>query len=375
MKTGYKRLLFFEVFLLCFLFINSFVWNILSNYVMITFLLCLIVLFKFLMGLEKDRHRYLKDILLEIVIYVVVFLILYYLLGIIIGFIRIGNYYTITGILDFIIPTICYIILREFLRYAVMCKAEGNTKLIILTILLFIFLDVTNSIYFNDFNSKYMILKFIGLSLLPAVSSNIVFSYFTLKMGYKPIIFYCLIMGLYKYLLPIIPNADEYLTSVIELLLPILLCYRLLLFYRKDMDEIVVRDYHKKKIIPLLIPTFIVIILVYLSSGYFHYWAIAVATGSMSPTINKGDVVIIEKTDGNFDKLKKGDVIAFRYSNVIIVHRIINIVKNEGNIYFYTKGDFNLEVDNFVVKKDMVIGEVSVKIPFVGVPTVWLSEL
>lgn len=374
MKRGYKRLLFFEMFLFIILILNSFVWNILSNYMMIIYLIIVILLFRLFFGFEKDRHRYLKDIIMEFVIFLLTFFVLYYLLGIIIGFARTGNYYTLYGIEKFIFPTICYIILRELLRYGIMCKAQGNKLVIIITIILFILLDISNTFYLNNFSTSYKVLVFIGLSLLPAISNNIVFSYFTLKMGYKPIIFYALIMGLYQYLLPIIPNPDEYLSSVINFLLPIILCYRLYLFYKKDMDEEVMRDYHRKRFFPLLIPLFIVIILVYFSSGYFRYWAIAVATGSMHPVINKGDVVIIKKID-NYDTLKKGDVIAFHYNNVMIVHRIINIVEDRNDMYFYTKGDANEEDDNFAIKKNMIVGVVNTRIPFVGMPTVWLNEL
>ena len=374
MKRGYKRLLFFEMFLFIILILNSFVWNILSNYMMIIYLIIVILLFKLFFGFEKDRHRYLKDIIMEFVIFLLTFFVLYYLLGIIIGFARTGNYYTLYGVEKFIFPTICYIILRELLRYGIMCKAQGNKLVIIITIILFILLDISNTIYLTNFSTSYKVLVFIGLSLLPAISNNIVFSYFTLKMGYKPIIFYALIMGLYQYLLPIIPNPDEYLSSVINFLLPIILCYRLYLFYKKDMDEEVMRDYHRKRFFPLLIPLFIVIILVYFSSGYFRYWAIAVATGSMRPVINKGDVVIIKKID-NYDTLKKGDVIAFHYNNVMIVHRIINIVEDRNDMYFYTKGDANEEDDNFAIKKNMIVGVVNNRIPFVGMPTVWLNEL
>ena len=133
------------------------------------------------------------------------------------------------------------------------------------------------------------------------------------------------------------------------------------------------RDYRKNRLIPLIIPVIIVCVLVYFSSGYFYYWAIAVATGSMKPVINKGDVVLIEKNN-NYSKYKKGDIIAFRYSNVVIVHRIINIINDNGTIYFYTKGDANKEKDNFVVKENMIVGRVNSKIPFIGIPTVWLSE-
>ena len=79
MKRGYKRLLFFEMFLFIILILNSFVWNILSNYMMIIYLIIVILLFKLFFGFEKDRHRYLKDIIMEFVIFLLTFFVLYYL--------------------------------------------------------------------------------------------------------------------------------------------------------------------------------------------------------------------------------------------------------------------------------------------------------
>ena len=375
MKRGYKRLLFFELILFCILILNSFVWNILSSYVMIIFLIGILIIFKVLFGLEKDKHRYLKDILMEMFIFLLVFFILYYILGIFIGFLRTSNYYTWNGLKTFIIPNILYIILRELIRYYFMCKAQDNKITIISTIVLFIFLDITNNIYFSNMTSSYRVLLFIGLSLLPAICSNIVFSYFTLKSGYKPLIFYSLVINLYQYLLPIIPNPDEYLTSIIKFLLPIILSYRLYKFYKNETNEELRIDYHKKRITPLLGTSIIVIILVYFTSGYFHYWTIAVATNSMKPKINKGDAVIVEKINNNYKNLKKGDVIAFKYHNTIIVHRIINIVKDGKKNYFYTKGDNNEKEDNFMLKENMIIGVIKFKIPYIGIPTVWLNEL
>ena len=115
--------------------------------------------------------------------------------------------------------------------------------------------------------------------------------------------------------------------------------------------------------------------LVYFTSGYFHYHAIVVASGSMTPNILKGDVVVIEKIDGDYSKLKVGQVIAYKYDNVIIVHRLINIIENNGTYYFYTKGDANDLPDNWIVRGDTIIGTVNVKVPYIGLPTVWLNEL
>ncbi len=375
MKKGYKKLLYFELIIFLILILNSFVWNILNKYTILLFLVAILIIFKKVFGFEKDKHRYTKDILLDTIIFLIVFFMIYYLFGVIIGFAKTGNHYTITGLKTFIIPIAFLIVLEEYLRYMMMCKAEGNKIVTVTTILLFIFLDITSVVYYTKFNSKYDTFIFIALSLLPAISKNICFSYLVLKTGYKPLMLYQLALSLYYYLIPIVPNPDEYLSSIIQFIIPTIYCYRNFVFFQKTHDQEIERDYKKKKIIPLFIPIAIVSIIVYLTSGYFHYWAIAVATGSMEPKIKKGDVVVIEKIDNNYNKLKKGDVIAFEYRNVVIVHRLINIIEEDDKYYFYTKGDANNKPDNFIIEENMILGEVNLKIPFIGIPTVWLNKI
>ena len=375
MKKGYIRLLIFELLVCLILFLNSFVWNILSRHTINIFLFGLIIVFKIFFGFEKDRHRFLKDVLMDVFIFLMVFFILYYLFGIIVSFSKPGNYYTVDGIKNYIIPIAISVILREFLRYHVLCKADGNRLVTGISVIMFILLDISTIIYYSNFSSNYDIFLFIALTLLPSVSSNIAFSYITLKVGYKPVMLYELVMSLYYYLIPIVPNPGNYISSVILLFLPMILLYRIFTFFKKYRDEEVDREYKKYHYGWLVLSGVITVILVYFTSGYFKYWAIAVASGSMSPTINKGDVVVIEKVDDDYHKIKKGDVLAFRYENVAIVHRIVNIVKDGNHYYFYTKGDANSNEDNFAIEEDMVIGVVHVKLPFIGIPTVWLNEL
>ncbi len=92
-------------------------------------------------------------------------------------------------------------------------------------------------------------------------------------------------------------------------------------------------------------------------------------------TIDKGDVVIIEKVGDKYSSINKGDIIAFKYSNFIIVHRVINIIRDRGEYFFYTKGDNKKDNNNFVIKEDMIEGIIKLKIPFIGFPTLWLNEL
>lgn len=375
MKRGYKKLLIFQLIMFLILILNSFIHNILGNYSTIIFLVLTTIAFKFIFGIEKDRHRFTKDIIFDVIIFLLTFFLLYYLSGIIIGFARTDNYYNVNGIITFIIPIIITTILKEFLRYQVIMKSEGSKLLTILTCILFIFLDVTNPIFYNGFASKYDTFIFFALTLLPAISSNIVCSYLTYKVGYKPNILYLLVINLYQYLLPLVPNPNEYLASLVNFLLPILLGFKLSSFFNLTMDEEIERDYNKKGIISLIIPTILVIILVYFTSGYFHYYAVAIASGSMEKVISKGDIVVIEKLDAEYEKLKEGQIIAYTYNGVLVVHRIVRIIKQDGQYYVYTKGDANPNEDNYVVEQDTIMGTVKAVVPYLGLPTVWLNEI
>lgn len=375
MKKGYIRLLVFEFLVCIVLFLNSFVWNILSRTTLNIFLLLLIIIFKIFFGLEKDRHRFLKDILMDVFIFLMVFFILYYLFGIIITFVKPGNYFNVYGFKNFIVPIFFFVILREYLRYNIMCKAEGNRLVIATSIIMFIWIDVTIALFHREFTSSYNIFVFFALTMLPAIINNISFSYITYKVGYKPVILYSLVISLYYYILPIVPNPSDYIASIIQFFLPIILCYKVFSFFKKYRDEDVDRLYRKHNYGWLIASGIITIVLVYFTSGYFKFWAIAVASGSMSPNINKGDVVVIEKIDDNYDSIKKGDVLAFNYEHVTIVHRVINVVHDGNHYYYYTKGDANKNEDNFAIEEDMVIGIVPVRLPFIGIPTVWLNEL
>ena len=374
MKKGYKKLLIFQLILLVIFIFNSFVSSILTKYNQIIFLIIILIFFKFLFGFEKDRHRYIKDLILETIIFLLTYFIIFYLFGIIIGFAKTTNYYTLSGFIDFIIPLVLSIILKEYLRYMMLTKSEYCKLLNVTTVILFIIFDVSNAIFYNSFSNNYDSFMFISLTLLPAIGNNIVCSYISRSSGYKPVILYLLCINLYQYLLPIIPNPNEYLLSVINLLVPFSYGFSIYRFYSRVKDEDILRDYNKKKINSLIPALIISIIAVYFTSGYFKYYMVAIASGSMTPNINKGDVVIIEKTN-NYEEIEVGQVMAYKYNNVIVVHRVIRKINDDGSYYFYTKGDNNLDEDNYPIKEDMVIGVVDIKIPYIGIPTVWLNNL
>ena len=142
--------------------------------------------------------------------------------------------------------------------------------------------------------------------------------------------------------------------------------------------KVIIRNYKKSAVILLILPIILTIIIIYFVSGYFKYYALAIASGSMYPVFDRGSVVITEQINDkydNYNKLKEGEIIAFKAEKNIVVHRLIRIVKVEDEIYYYTKGDANKEEDDFLIKKENIIGIVRFKIPYIGYPTVWFSEI
>ena len=375
MKSGSKKLLIFEVLMIVLLLLNNFVSSILRGYIEILFILVLLGLFYVLFGYTKDRHHLWKNVSLDIVIFLLIFFMLYYLLGVIISFAKTNNYYTIQAVINILIPLILGIILKEILRYMIVSKTFGEKILLILTCILFINLDLVGKYELSTFSTKYDAFIFIAIVFLPIISKNILGTYLSYKVGYKPTLLYMLATGLYGYLLPIIPNPNQYIYSVVWLIVPFILLYRMYKYFQKEKHDLKIeREYHKKRFGTLVFPILLIIPLVYFVSGYFHYHAIVVASGSMETAISKGDIVVIEKTDDP-DKIELNEVIAYRYNKIIVVHRLVKKIKVDGETIFYTKGDANHDIDNYKITEDMIIGTVNVKIPYIGYPTVWLNEL
>lgn len=93
-------------------------------------------------------------------------------------------------------------------------------------------------------------------------------------------------------------------------------------------------------------------------ANMFGYTFFEVATGSMSPTIKVGDVVIVKITKN----VNKNDVIVFKDENNFITHRLIETNQDE----LVTKGDANNSKDRKILK-EQVLGQVIFIAPKVGI--------
>lgn len=86
---------------------------------------------------------------------------------------------------------------------------------------------------------------------------------------------------------------------------------------------------------------------------------------SMSPTIPLGSAIIAARTPA--DRIVVGDVVTFRATNgVVVTHRVVEAVVDEGEHLFRTKGDANVTVDPFFVPEGALVGVVEATLPMAG---------
>ena len=90
-----------------------------------------------------------------------------------------------------------------------------------------------------------------------------------------------------------------------------------------------------------------------------------VLSGSMEPAYHVGSLIYVQKTDTN--TLQEGDPITFtRTSGLVVTHRIIEVVEENGSRFFRTQGDANEIPDGGAVPARKVIGVPVFTIPLLG---------
>ena len=351
MKKSQIKAFIILAFMLSILLFNSFITKIFSQYSICAFILSMGIISYFILGYQKEKSRYNKDIILSILIYIAIYYITTYLLGLFIGFSR--NIYSIN----------------------INNKIKNNYWLLSLSVLAFSMIDVTFTLSAINFNDFYSILKTFGLFILPSIAKNFMLTYISFKVSYKPNIIYRYLIEIPKYILPIIPNFGAYIESVIYFTFPILVFIMIYNNFKKREKVIISSKKNKRSKIIYTIAILLIVVMVGLTSGYFKYQAIVIATGSMTPNINKGDIVIVEKlNEKEILNLKKGEILVFHREDKIVVHRIYEVYSSGYETFFKTKGDHNESPDGYLIETSEVIGTVKFKIRYIGYPTVALNE-
>lgn len=102
--------------------------------------------------------------------------------------------------------------------------------------------------------------------------------------------------------------------------------------------------------------------------------SLTVLSGSMSPTIETGDVVVTEPVAPT--AVKVGDIVTFRDpegTSKLYSHRVRRVAPAGRDVRFVTRGDANTTFERWRVPADGTVGRVVYRVPKLGFAIAWMG--
>ena len=373
MKSEKIRKYVIEIALVIFLLL-SIIYNKVINKKMIAIvLLVFMVISDKVIKNTKTKYTNNKEMIAILSILGVSYVAILYLIGFLTSFYAATIKISVWSVVNYIIPYIVIIVSTELIRKTILLKESKNTDKVIITIITTM-IDLTLNVNIQSVTTIKEYFTIITFTIIASIASNMLYNYIIIKYRNAGAnIAYKLITTMYMFVFPILPNIYAFLETVLRIIIPYIIYIILEAMYSKKTEVITVKERKKEKIISVISIT-IIIIIVMLVSGQFKIGTLVIGSGSMTGTINKGDIIIYEKY-GKIEEIKTGDIIVFKNENIKIVHRIIDQRLLGEETRYYTKGDANQKEDEgYRLDKD-IIGQVKFRIPSIGYLTLWINDM
>ena len=183
----------------------------------ITFLAILIFGYK-----KSIKTKEKTSITYRIIAIVMLFFTITYACGLIMGFERTAYSLNPLAIISNILMPVVIIVCMEIYRYVTISTTNKKSIMITTTIALIIF-EILISIRLNSLLAVSSLFKTLTTIMFPIISKNFLMSYLAHHGELKQTLIYRLPLEIYIYLLPIIPNFNDYIRSMIGICMPVLI--------------------------------------------------------------------------------------------------------------------------------------------------------
>ncbi|MDF2877001.1 MAG: peptidase signal peptidase [Clostridia bacterium] len=292
--------------------------------------------------------------------------------GVIQGFGKSPYSHTLIGILTNVLVIGSTLIGRESIRAYMIGSfmRKSNKWLLGFIVLLMTLTDIRIS-KFMSLGDLESLTIFCAETVLPELCNNLLATYLVLYGGKLASIIYLGIIEGAMWLSPILPAMNWLGKGVVGMMIPIVCLIYVTNAYLKMNKK--VKSYKEKQEklwqwVPQAVGS---ILFIWFVAGVFTVYPSVIATGSMEPLIKPGDVILIEKVKDLEDIkiLDVGDVIQFRREDILITHRIVEVLQEDASLGYRTKGDNNSAIDRQIVKVEDIKGILKRVIPKVGWPT------
>lgn len=122
-----------------------------------------------------------------------------------------------------------------------------------------------------------------------------------------------------------------------------------------------------------LLAVIVAVVILWLLCRLFGFFPTVIVSDSMSPAIVRGDVVVLREVSA--DEVSEGDVIRYSYPGGNRIHRVIEVLEQDGSRVFITQGDANNIRDAQPVHPDQIKGRVEFRIPKIGWVNIGIKNL
>lgn len=96
--------------------------------------------------------------------------------------------------------------------------------------------------------------------------------------------------------------------------------------------------------------------------SFLGYKNFIILSESMADTLNTGDLIFVKESE----EIKNNEIISFKEGSSIVTHRVIEIIEQDGQVFYKTKGDANKTIDERLITKNEIEGVYCFKIAKVG---------
>jgi len=219
--------------------------------------------------------------------------------------------------------------------------------------------------------------KFMGENFLPTLTENLLATYLALMSGPLASLAYRAPLQAFQWFSPILPDLPWGYKSLIGVMTPTIGFIAInMATTQTDLRKagILTRTRptprlrkSQKSMKGWLVISVFLVLTVWTSTGLLGFYPTIVASGSMRPTMDVGDIAIVISTDPS--KIQVGDLIQYWREGEMTLHRVVDIRREGGARLFQTKGDDNPIPDTELVLPAQIRGKLILTIPKLG----WIS--
>jgi len=224
--------------------------------------------------------------------------------------------------------------------------------------------------------------KFMGENFLPTLTENLLATYLALLSGPLASLAYRAPIQAFQWFSPILPDLPWGYKSIIGVMTPTIGFIAInMATTQRDLRKAgiptqrrpVARTKKDQKSMKgwLAVSVFLVLA-VWLSTGLFGFYPTIIASGSMRPTMDVGDIAIVVSTDTS--KIQVGDIIQYSQGGEMNLHRVVETRKTEEGKIFITQGDANNAPDSTPVLPNQIKGKLILTIPKLGWINIAIKE-